>query len=212
MSTGQRTGSAVAIESLHPDAKSLGPEEFEARHGRGFLLGSSGTKAPNDTTSTAMFLGFEEDPNARTANVATVVYPIRCGDGSDGPLVTIGRQARHDVVIPDKSISRFHAFAKREGGEFLIDGRNAANVELEGFIAANRLNFSLLQKTQELHLHGLGRLTNLIEENSSVIRFLKEAFLVDGGSCKGAANVPKHFALEQGLSHRTAVYRDKFFA
>ena len=41
-----------------------------------------------------------------------MVYPLRSRDPAKGPIVTLGRESRQDVVIPDMSVSRFHAFAK----------------------------------------------------------------------------------------------------
>ena len=57
-----------------------------------------------------------------------VVYPVREKDGSQGHLVTIGRDTGQDVVISDPSISRLHAFAKRgPDGGFLIQDMSSTN-------------------------------------------------------------------------------------
>ena len=42
--------------------------------------------------------------------------------------MTIGRESTHDIVIPDPSVSRFHAFAKQGAdGEFLLQDAGSTN-------------------------------------------------------------------------------------
>ncbi|MDH3211321.1 MAG: FHA domain-containing protein [Myxococcales bacterium] len=123
-------GAALPIEALAEDARSLTPEAFEARHGSGFLMVSAaGGRASKGSTSTHLYLeGEDGDPGARTANLAVVVYPLQPKASSDEHLVTIGRETRHDVVIPDPSVSRFHAFAKSVGdGTFLLQDMGSTN-------------------------------------------------------------------------------------
>ena len=123
-------GSAIPIEALAEDARNLTPENFEARHGSGFLMVSAaGGQDPGGSTSTHLFLdGVDDDAGGRTAGLAVVVYPLRSRAGSEGNLVTIGREARHDVVIADPSVSRFHAFAKCEAdGTFLMQDMGSTN-------------------------------------------------------------------------------------
>jgi pSer/pThr/pTyr-binding forkhead associated (FHA) protein len=57
-----------------------------------------------------------------------VVYPMRSRDASKGPIVTLGRDAKQDVVIPDMSVSRFHAFAKPgPDGALLLQDAGSTN-------------------------------------------------------------------------------------
>lgn len=124
-------GSAVPIESLAADARSLTPDAFAARHGNGFLLFTAKQLiGPEGTNSTKLLLddGGDDAPNGRTASLAVVVYPMRSRDPSKGPIVTLGREARQDVVIPDMSVSRFHAFAKPgPDGAFLLQDAGSTN-------------------------------------------------------------------------------------
>ena len=126
---GAPSGTAVAIEALHEDAQGLDPEAFEARHGSAFLLVSAASVlGRNATSATEMLLGLEcDDPSANTVNVAVVVYPLRQRAESKGHLVTIGRDPKHDVVIPDPTVSRFHAFGKLDCGAFLIHDEGSCN-------------------------------------------------------------------------------------
>src|SRR5579864_1501766 len=64
---------------------------------------------------------------------------ISAPDGKRGmlelskPLVTIGRGAANDLVLPDNSVSRFHAVIKCQDGQAFIADRNSTNgVVIEG--------------------------------------------------------------------------------
>jgi hypothetical protein len=124
-------GSAIPIESLAPDARSLAPDAFAARHGNGFLLFTAKRlDGPESTNSTKLMLddGDREAPDGRTAGLAVVVYPMRSRDPSKGPIVTLGRDSKQDVVIPDMSVSRFHAFAKPgPDGALLLQDAGSTN-------------------------------------------------------------------------------------
>jgi hypothetical protein len=107
-------GTAIALEAFIPDARSLAPDAFAAKHGNAFLLFTAKRlDGPESTNSTKLLLDDGNDePAGRTAGLAVVAYPLRPRDPSKGPVVTLGRQPNQDVVIPDMSVSRFHAFAK----------------------------------------------------------------------------------------------------
>ena len=121
-------GTALTVEELHGDAK-LGPGEFEEKYGNGFLLiTAAGPESQKGTTTRLLLDGIDEDPAEHTAGLAIVVYPLRQRDILGGHLVTIGREPTHDIVIPDPSISRFHAFAKQGAdGEFLLQDAGSTN-------------------------------------------------------------------------------------
>jgi hypothetical protein len=125
-----QAGSAVPIEAFFEDAQKLSPEAFEARHGKGFLMvTAAGLDGPKGSSGTELLLhGVDDDPAALTADLAVVVYPLRQREGPSGHLVTIGRETRHDVVIPGPSVSRFHAFAKlNPDGSFLLQDMGSTN-------------------------------------------------------------------------------------
>jgi pSer/pThr/pTyr-binding forkhead associated (FHA) protein len=106
-------GNARPLEAYVETARELDAEAFGARFGNSFLIVTATSMEGSGSTSTRLLLeGVDEDPGARTADLTVVVYALRC-QGAGGHLVTIGRDQRHDVVIPDPSVSRFHAYAKR---------------------------------------------------------------------------------------------------
>lgn len=122
-------GSAVPIEAFYEDAEKLSAEAFEARHGKGFLMvTAAGLDGPKSSSGTELLLQADDDPGALTADLAVVVYPLRQREGPAGHLVTIGRETRHDVVIPGPSVSRFHAFAKLgPDGHFVLQDMGSTN-------------------------------------------------------------------------------------
>jgi len=124
-------GSAIPLESLLPDARSLTPEAFQERHGNSFLLFTAKKAADHGSGSSTNLLLDEEDddePAGRTASLAVVVYPLRPRDPARGSMVTLGREARQDVVIQDMSVSRFHAFAKPgQDGALLLQDAGSTN-------------------------------------------------------------------------------------
>lgn len=124
-------GSAIALESLTADARSLSPDGFAERHGTSFLLFTAKKLAtPKSESSTNLLLddGDDDAPDGRTANLAIVVYPMRSRDPAKGTMITLGREASRDVVIPDMSVSRFHAFAKPgPDGALLLQDAGSTN-------------------------------------------------------------------------------------
>ena len=119
-------GTALPLDAFLQDAQELDAAGFEAKRGGGFLLVSATSSMGGASTSTRVFLdGIDEDPAAHTADLAVVVYALK---PKQGPLVTIGRDSRHDVIIPDTSVSRFHCFAKRESdGSWCLQDMGSTN-------------------------------------------------------------------------------------
>ncbi len=121
-------GTGLALESLCDDARALSPETFAERHGNGFLLATAARVDGRRGESTTHLLLGDDDPSARTADLGMAVYPLRPRHASPSDLVTLGRESRHDLVIPDASVSRFHAFAKRDAdGRFLLQDAESTN-------------------------------------------------------------------------------------
>lgn len=109
-------GSARPLEAFAEAARGRDVEGFEAEHGSGFLMITAASIAASDSTNTRLLLAGldEQDGGGRTADLAVVIYPLRPTGAGRGHLVTVGRDAKHDLVIPDASVSRFHAFIKRD--------------------------------------------------------------------------------------------------
>ncbi len=123
-------GTAIPLETLAGDARGLSPDAFAEKHGNGFLLFTAKRlDGPESTNSTKLLLdGDDDEPAGRTANLAVVVFPMRPKDAAKGNMITLGREPRQDVVIPDMSVSRFHAFAKPgPDGALLLQDAGSTN-------------------------------------------------------------------------------------
>lgn len=119
--SGATGGTGIPIKSLREDARRLSAEDFEERHGSAFLLHSAPARTNTQSSPmTEVDLGRDDEPAAaRTADISLLAYPILHAPYSPGHLVTVGRSSRNDIVIPDPSISRLHAYLKPLDGERL---------------------------------------------------------------------------------------------
>lgn len=123
-------GTGVPILELRGDARALARSEFEERYGRAFLLLSASELATPRPTITEVRL--DDDPHGAraesTAGLSLVVYALRRNGKSASHLITLGRAPDNDVVVPDVSISRFHAFVKEgSGGRWLMQDAGSTN-------------------------------------------------------------------------------------
>lgn len=124
------TGTGLPLEAFAGDAGALDVAAFAARHGAAFLLVTASARLGGESTSTRLFLeGVDDDPAAHTAELAVVVYPLRPRQGpAGGDLVTVGRHPRHDVVVPDPSVSRLHCvFRATPGGAWCVQDMGSSN-------------------------------------------------------------------------------------
>lgn len=122
-------GSGVPISALRADARELSPEDFEDSHGNAFLmLTAAELHRPAGPSMTVVNLESDDETSDYTAGLSLLAYPIHRTERSVGHLITLGRTANNDVVIPDISVSRFHAFAKEvEGGGLAIQDAGSTN-------------------------------------------------------------------------------------
>jgi hypothetical protein len=125
----RRRRSGAPLESFHTDARDLSAEDFAERHASAFLLLTAAElHEPTGPALTEVNLaGISEPTNECTAGLSLLAYPMRRSERSVGHLLTIGRTSNNDVVIPDLSISRFHAFVKPGDGWFQIQDANSTN-------------------------------------------------------------------------------------
>jgi hypothetical protein len=123
-------GSGVSIRDLRADAQKLGRGEFEQRYGRVLLLlSATELAAPPAIASTQVGLGGDGHPRMEsTASLALIVFAVRRNGHSAGHLITMGRAPENDVVVPDTSISRFHAYVKEGANhQWLIQDAGSTN-------------------------------------------------------------------------------------
>jgi pSer/pThr/pTyr-binding forkhead associated (FHA) protein len=126
--TGQ--GSGMPLDAFRPDALNLSRVDFEQKHASAFLLLTAAElRVPKGPATTEVKVsGLDEPASERTASLSLLAYPVVRTERSVGHLVTVGRTSNNDVVIPDLSISRFHAFLKPAAdGRFQVQDANSTN-------------------------------------------------------------------------------------
>jgi hypothetical protein len=124
-------GSGRPLEGYTGDARQLAPADFETRHGHAFLLLTSlRPRSPQGTYSTQLELLGDSAPGEDTSGLSTLVYALH----SAVHIVSVGRAPDNDVVIPDRSISRRHAFLKRgpQGGYLVLDAGSSNGTLVNG--------------------------------------------------------------------------------
>jgi pSer/pThr/pTyr-binding forkhead associated (FHA) protein len=122
-------GSGIPIRQLRADAQALARREFEERYGRAFLLLSAADlTAPRPTLTEVRLDGNSPVRLESTASLSLIAFAVRRNGRSASHLITLGRTADNDVVVPDVSISRFHAFVKEAGtGHWLLQDAGSTN-------------------------------------------------------------------------------------
>ena len=91
------------------------------------------------------------------------------------------------------------------GSQISIGGGDDSDIDRFGSRGAHALYLVVLQNPQKLALGSQGQLANLIQENGSMIRILKNTHLVLRGSGKCTLHVTKQFTFHQGLYDGRAV-------
>jgi len=110
-------GTGIAVHDLDADARRFSQADFEEAHGNAFLmLGSMDLATPDGPGATVVELSISDDPDADVPSFDPLVHPICRTGRSVGHLVSVGRTSNNDVVLPDVSVSRFHAFLKEGVG------------------------------------------------------------------------------------------------
>jgi pSer/pThr/pTyr-binding forkhead associated (FHA) protein len=131
---------AIVLTSLARDAKDLNDDQFRALHGSAFLLHDGELDPQRRAYRPQQTMVMRRDPTAEHSDVPPqtrnlLVYPVKHTGRSPFPrIVTVGRTKNNDIVLADVSISKFHAFFKEEGGQFLLsdgESRNGSFVEGE---------------------------------------------------------------------------------
>jgi hypothetical protein len=97
-------------------------EQFGAQEGRAFLLHHGPIAQPTKGIALDRTIERQPERTAPTAGAIAVDYAVlpihKTARSPETPLITVGRGANNDVVVPDVSVSQVHAFF-----EPLQDGR-----------------------------------------------------------------------------------------
>jgi hypothetical protein len=107
----------LRIEDLADDCRGLDEGAFAARHGPAFLVHYGAIdqmRRPERPQPTQVFhteTPFYSGAPLRSLKSDYLVYPIASTGRSLYPsMITVGRTRNNDIVLPDESVSKFHAF------------------------------------------------------------------------------------------------------
>src|SRR5690625_4284469 len=89
--------------------------------------------------------------------------------------------------------------------EILIGGSNHPDIGSTERTGANLEELTRLQNPEQFYLYIFGGVPDLIEKDSSVVRFLEVAFARLMSSCKCASFMSKEFTLDNPFRYRTTV-------
>lgn len=123
-----------SLGDFHEDVIRFELDEFIGEHGRAFLVHHGPLGKMQFTREKKKTLVFENPavPAEGTFSPEAdyLVFPLHAGPLMDGfgETISIGRSEVNDVVIPDASVSAFHAFAQVEpGGSLRLQDMNSTN-------------------------------------------------------------------------------------
>jgi len=129
--TGETTFETIA--NYLEDCRQLSLEEFEAKHGRAFLVhhGPMGKlRKPRDEDDTlAEAISDSHAGGQFVPERDFLVFRIE-SPASGGPtpeIYWVGRSDANEVIIPDVSVSEVHAFIRFEQGAFSIQDTGSRN-------------------------------------------------------------------------------------
>lgn len=133
-------GDSFDLTHFRADAGRLEAPAFAARHGTGFLVlstesaGLQVSEGPHRTIA----VDARSDSGDGWSPTRFLVWPVRKSDRSlIARFVSVGRTRRNDVVIPDVSLSKFHAFFVEEDGAYTLQDARSKNGT---FVGAQRVN------------------------------------------------------------------------
>ena len=108
-----RKEEGVRIQDYFPVVEGATREWFEQNHGFGFLLGPlSAIQQPQQPQSTLDIDSVESDMLFFRKRIDYLVFPVIQTGRSPFSFVAVGRTKNNDIVVPDVSVSKFHAFFK----------------------------------------------------------------------------------------------------
>src|SRR5829696_2970356 len=131
-----------------------------------------------------------------------------------GNVLSAGAQRRQghreDVEAVVEVLAEATLFDEVE--EALVGGRDQADVDAHGFLAADRIDLTLLDGAQELDLRIERQLADLVEKESAAARLDEFAEMPLGGPREGALLVPEQGRLDQVFGDGAAVDRHERLA
>ena len=116
---------------------------------------------------------------------------------------------RQDVEAVEQILAKLSAFDTVE--QFAIGRGDDADVDLDRFAAADRLDRAFLQRAQQLHLCGQRQFADFVEEQRAAGGLDEFAGVAFGGAGEGALLVAEQDLLHQVVGNGAAIDRDERF-
>src|SRR5579871_5491053 len=120
--TQQDVPEILRVEDL-VGSRELDTAQFAARHGHAFLVHYGSVEKmrrpqlPQRTQVFNLETPFHPAAAPRSLKTDYLVYPLRSTGRSPYPsMITVGRTRNNDVILPDESVSKFHAFFREVPG------------------------------------------------------------------------------------------------
>ena len=121
--------------------------------------------------------------------------------GDIGLTVAQGRQEDLEGVEAEEQVLAkelvLHHVAK-----IAVGGAEHAHIDPEGLVLSHAADLSRLEKPQQLDLHALVKLADLVEEERAAIGDLEESLAVRIGTGEGPLAMAEELALDQVLGQR----------
>ncbi|MBI3179622.1 MAG: FHA domain-containing protein [Deltaproteobacteria bacterium] len=128
--TGLDRPEGLPLKDFAEASHELELEDFEQLYGAGFLLHRGLLNSAPRRAGGATTMALETPPAASLPpGLDFLVFPVRKSSRSAYSLfVSIGRDDNHDIVLPDESVSRFHAYVTVDAaGRFLLYDSGSRN-------------------------------------------------------------------------------------
>jgi hypothetical protein len=107
----------MRVEDFVASSRALDEAAFVERHGHAFLVHYGDVdrmRRPERPQPTQVFnieTPFYSGAPLRTLKSDYLVYPVQSTGRSPYPsMITVGRTKNNDIILPDESVSKFHAF------------------------------------------------------------------------------------------------------
>ncbi len=124
----------LKLEQFVHDCRTLDERAFRFKHGDAFLLHYGPLETLNrpsrpqktlvDPKETPVFTG---TPLAHLQNDYLVFHVRSTGRSPFPSMITVGRTKNNDIVVPDASVSKFHAYFKEEDDHYFLQDAGSRN-------------------------------------------------------------------------------------
>ena len=115
-------GNARPLSAVVASARTLDPAAFATEHGPAFLLIDDAVAATSSSEQRTISV-----VGRMASATPSAIFPLVRGKKATFDFVSIGRHENNDVVLPEASVSRFHAFVRQNGDAFTLQDAGSAN-------------------------------------------------------------------------------------